>query len=63
MDRTNLIDIAEDNLLNSIVFESLTDDTTVTSTNDQNLLGIRVTGQGDVCNHFLVAIHGKKQDR
>lgn len=39
---TNFIDVTENDLLNGVVLENLANDTTVTTTNDKYLLGVRV---------------------
>lgn len=49
-----LVDITEGNVLDRVVLEDLSDDTTVTSTDDENVLGVRVRSHGQVGNHLLV---------
>jgi hypothetical protein len=51
-----LIDVAEDGLLNALVLDDLTEDTTVTTTNHENLLGVGVRVEGKVSDHLLVTI-------
>jgi hypothetical protein len=43
---THLVDVAQNNVLDGIVLQNFADDTSVTSANDQNLLWVRVAGQG-----------------
>lgn len=38
------------------MLDNLAQDTTVASTNDQDLAGVRVSVHGDVGHHFLVAV-------
>lgn len=51
---TNLINVAKSGLLNAVVLDNLTEDTTVTATNDEDLLGVGVGVEGKVGNHLLV---------
>ena len=51
-----LVNLAEGDLLNTLVLDNLTQDTTVTASNDQHLLGVGVGVHGDVGHHLLVAI-------
>lgn len=53
---TYLVNVAEDSLLDGLVLDDLTQDTTVTSTNDEDLLGVGVGVHGQVGDHLLVAI-------
>jgi len=50
----SLVDVAEGGLLNTVVLDDLTEDTTVTTTNDKDLLGVGVGVEGQVGNHLLV---------
>jgi hypothetical protein len=49
-----LINVAEDGLLDTLVLDNLTEDTTVTTTDDQDLLGVGVGVHGQVSDHLLV---------
>lgn len=49
-----LVDVAEDGLLNALVLDDLTEDTTVTTTDDKDLLGVGVRVHGEVGDHLLV---------
>lgn len=51
-----LVNLAEGDLLNTLVLDNLTQDTTITSSDDQDLLGVGVGVHGDVGHHLLVAI-------
>ncbi|CAH0014359.1 unnamed protein product [Clonostachys rhizophaga] len=51
---TNLINVAKSGLLNAVVLDNLTKDTTVTATNNKDLLGVGVGVEGKVGNHLLV---------
>ena len=51
-----LVDVAEDGLLDAVVLDDLTKHTTVTTTDDQDLLRVGVGVQGKVGDHLLVAI-------
>ena len=53
-DRTYLIDVAEDGLLNNVVLDDLTEDTAITTTDDEDLLGAGVGVHGEVGDHLLV---------
>lgn len=50
----SLVNVAEDGLLDRLVLDNLTEDTTVTTTNDKNLLGVGVRHHGEVGDHLLV---------
>lgn len=50
----SLINVAEDGFLNTLVFDDLTENTTVTTTNDKNLLGAGVGVHGEMSDHLLV---------
>jgi hypothetical protein len=52
--RPYLIDIAKDDVFDRLVLEHFADNATIATTNHQNLLGIRMTGKGDMCYHFLI---------
>lgn len=49
-----LVDVAEDGLLDRLVLDDLTEDTTVTTANDEDLLGVGVGHHGEVGDHLLV---------
>lgn len=49
-----LVNVAEDGLLDALVLDDLTEDTTVAAANDQDLLGVRVRVHGEVGDHLLV---------
>lgn len=49
-----LVDVAEDGLLDALVLDNLTEDTSVTATDDQDLLGVGVGVEGQVGDHLLV---------
>lgn len=51
-----LVNVAEDSLLDALVFNDLTEDTTVTTADDKNLLRIGVGVHGQVGDHLLVAV-------
>lgn len=50
-----LVDVAEDGLLDGLVLDDLAEDTTVTTTDNQDLLGVGVGVHGQVGDHLLVA--------
>lgn len=50
----SLVDVAQSSLLDGSVLDDLTEDTTVTATNDENLLGVGVGVHGEVSDHLLV---------
>lgn len=50
-----LINVTENSLLDTRVLDDLTKDTTVTTTNDKNFLGIGMRVHGKVTDHLLVA--------
>lgn len=50
----SLVNVAQNGLLNGVVLDNLTEDTTVTATNNENLLGVRVRVHGQVGDHLLV---------
>lgn len=50
----SLVNVAQDGLLNGLVLDDLTEDTTVTATDDENLLGVGVRVHGQVGDHLLV---------
>lgn len=49
-----LVNVAKDSLLNAVVLDDLAEDTAVTTTDNENLLGVGVGVHGKVCNHLLV---------
>jgi len=51
----HLVDVAENSLLNTLVLDDLTEDTTVTTANDKNLLGVGVGVHCKMSDHLLVA--------
>ncbi len=51
---TYLVNVAKDGLLNALVLDDLAQDTAITTTNDQDLLGVGVGVHGQVGDHFLV---------
>jgi hypothetical protein len=50
----SLVNVAEGGLFNTVVLDDLTENTTVTATNDKDLLGVGVGVEGEVGNHLLV---------
>ena len=53
----SLVNVAEDGLLDTVVLDDLTEDTTITTANNQDLLRVRVGVHGEVSDHLLVAAH------
>jgi len=51
----HLVDLADVNLLDRLVLEDLADDTTVTTTDNQDSLGVRVREERDVSDGLLVS--------
>lgn len=51
-----LVDVTEYDMLDDIVLQDFTHNTTVATTNDENLLRARVTSEREVGDHLLVAI-------
>jgi hypothetical protein len=49
-----LVDITERNVLDRVVLEDLSNNSTVTSTDDEDVLGVRVRSHGQVGDHLLV---------
>lgn len=49
-----LVDVAEDGLLDAVVLDDLAEDTAVTATDDEDLLGVGVGHHAQVGNHLLV---------
>lgn len=50
----SLVNVAEDGLLDTVVLDNLSEDTTVTTADDENLLGVGVGVEGEVGDHLLV---------
>ena len=50
----NLVNIAQNHLLDALMLDNLAQNTSVATTNDQNLLWIGVRVHGQVCDHLLV---------
>ena len=50
----HLVDIAERDTLDRLVLEDFTNDTTVTASDDQDILGVGVRCEGEMGNHLLV---------
>lgn len=51
-----LVNVAKDGFLNTLVLDNLTQHTTITTTDDKNLLRVRVGVHGEMSDHLLVAI-------
>lgn len=51
-----LVDVAENGLLNALVLDNLTENTTITTANNENVLRVGVGVHGKVGDHFLVAV-------
>jgi hypothetical protein len=51
---TYLINIAQDSLLDALMLDNLTQDASITATNDQNLLWIRMRIHSQMSDHLLV---------
>ena len=49
-----LIDVAKNGLLDTLVLDNLSEDTAVTTANDQDLLGVGVGHHAEVGDHLLV---------
>ena len=58
----SLVDVAESGLLDTVVLDDLTEDTAVTTADDQDLLGVGVGVHGQVGDHLLVAISSSAKD-
>jgi hypothetical protein len=54
-EKAHLVNVDQSDLLDALVLEAFTDNTTVTSTDNKNVLGVWVRSQGDVGDHLLVA--------
>ena len=54
MDACHLVNVAEDSLLNALVLDDLTENTSVSATDDQDPLGVGVRVHGQVGDHLLV---------
>ena len=52
----SFVNVTEDSLLNAVVLDNLTEHTTITTANNQNLLGVGVGVHGEVGDHLLVAM-------
>jgi len=48
------VDVAENSLLNALMLDDLTEDTTVTTANNKNLLGVGVGVHRKMGDHLLV---------
>jgi hypothetical protein len=51
-----LVDIAENGLLDAVVLDDFTEDTTVTTADDEDVFGVGVGVHGKVSDHLLVAV-------
>lgn len=59
-----LVNVDKDDLVDRGVLEDLSDDSSITSSDDEDLLGVGVRGKGDVSNHLLVPeVEGKQKIR
>jgi hypothetical protein len=56
-----LINVAQDGLLDGLVLDYLAEDTAISTSDNEDLLGVGVGVHGQVGNHFLVA--GKKKTK
>jgi hypothetical protein len=52
----SLVNVAEGGLLDTVVLDDLTEDTTVTTADDQDLLRVGVGVHGKVSDHLLVSV-------
>lgn len=52
--RPHFVNIAEYGFLNTLMFDNLTKDASVATTNDEDFLRVRVRVHGKVSNHLLV---------
>jgi hypothetical protein len=59
----HLVNVDKDDGLDGLVLENLADNTSVTSSNDEDVLGVRVRGHRDVRDHLLVAKRQSTHDR
>jgi hypothetical protein len=50
----SLVNVAEGGLLDTVVLDNLTENTTVTTANDKDLLGVGMGVEGEVSDHLLV---------
>jgi hypothetical protein len=50
-----LVNLAEGDFFDTLVLDNLAQNTAITTANDQDLSGVRMRVQGDVCHHLLVA--------
>jgi hypothetical protein len=53
----HLVNVDQGDFLDRLVLQSLSDDTSVTTTNDKDSLGVRVRCDRDVSDHLLVTVH------
>lgn len=53
---TYLVNVAEDGLLDGLVLDNLAQDTTVSASDNEDLLRVRVRVHGEVGDHLLVAV-------
>ena len=51
---SHLIDVAENDLLNRVVLENLTDNSAVTTTNYENLFRVWMASERQVRDHLLI---------
>jgi hypothetical protein len=54
VDIAYLVNVTENGLLNAVVLDDLTENTTITTANDKDLLGVGVGVEGKVGDHLLV---------
>jgi hypothetical protein len=53
----HLVNVDQGDFLDRLVLQSLSNDTSITTTDDKNSLGVRVRSDGDVSDHLLVPVH------
>lgn len=61
--RAYLVNVDENDGLDRLVLEDLSDDTSVTSSDDKDVLGVGVRSHGDVGDHLLVTAYARRKER
>lgn len=53
---THLVNVTESDLLDGLVLENLSNDTTVTTADNKNVLGVRVRSHREMSDHLLITV-------
>lgn len=53
---SHLVNVAQDDLLDSVVLQDLADNTTIAASDDEHLSRVGMACEREMCDHLLIAI-------